>query len=82
LKEHEHCQEHKIKARVAEKECESLQEQIKQLKEESIRQSQDEHAQEMLEKQQLHSLISKLSQEKERVQELQRYRQKEADSKV
>ena len=36
MKDHEQCQDHKLKARIAEKECESLREQLKQLKDENI----------------------------------------------
>ena len=55
---------------------------VKKLKEENITKSQEEQKQDQAEKQSLHSMITKLTQEKERIQDLQRERQKESDRKI
>ena len=54
----------------------------KRAKEEALAKSQEDQKQEQQEKQSLRQLISKLQQEKDRIQELQKERQKESDQKL
>ena len=71
MKEHDQCSDTKKCLKQVEKELETSKEVIRKLKEDTVSRTQEEKKQEEKEKQSLHQMISKLTQEKERVQELQ-----------